>query len=267
MIDLNISTLNMRGTACLAGLLTAGLGLGSMPVVLIQIPVRGQGSPVASVARAAAGPQLQPGSYQGVIGRPPVPGSQAELEDLAILRWNQRTQTPEGILHSWRFLNRNLSVFDAAVGSDLAKTAPTLSKAMTLYLIQVDAVKDQLKDSIARPRPFVTHGEFKPCLPLEKGWSFPSGHATWFATAGLLLADLLPERRERILAVGWQGGYARAYCAVHYPSDVKASQQLALAISRDVITSPEWRHFKQQVADERQRLLVAPPAGLPLLSD
>jgi acid phosphatase (class A) len=255
----------MRGHACLAGLLSAGLGLGSMPVVLVQIPARSQERPKVFAAPAVAGPQLLSARYQGVIGRPPAPGSQAELEDLVILRWNQRTQTPEGILHSWRFLNRNLSVFDAAVGSDLAKTAPTLFKALTLYLIQVDAVKDQLKDSVARPRPFVTHGEFRPCLPIEKSWSFPSGHATWFATAGLLLADLLPERRERILAVGWQGGYARSYCAVHYPSDVKASQQLAMAISRDVITSPEWRSFKQHVSDERQRLLVAPPAGLPLL--
>ena len=54
---------------------------------------------------------------------------------------------------------------------------------------------------------------------------------------------------------------------VHYPSDAEASQRLALAISRDVIKSPEWRSFKPQLADELQRLLVAPPAGLPLLSD
>jgi acid phosphatase (class A) len=81
------------------------------------------------------------------------------------------------------------------------------------------------------------------------------------------LADLLPERRDRILAVGWQGGYARAYCGVHYPSDVEASQRLAQAISRDVIASPQWRAFKQQLVEERQRLLAVPPAGLPLLTD
>jgi membrane-associated phospholipid phosphatase len=97
--------------------------------------------------------------------------------------------------------------------------------------------------------------------------SFPSGHATWFATASLLLADLLPERRERLLPVGLQGGYVRAYCALHYPSDVLASQRLAEAISQEVIASPQWRTFKQQVAEERSRLLVPPPAGVPLLSD
>jgi acid phosphatase (class A) len=212
-------------------------------------------------------PDLQASRYQAVIGKPPAPGSRAEADDLAILRWNQRTRTAEGILHSWRFLNRNLSVFEPAIGSDLAKSAPILSKGLVQLLAQVDGVKDQLKDSISRPRPFVSHGEFKPCLPLEKGWSFPSGHATWFATAGLLLADLLPERRDRILAVGWQGGYARAYCGVHHPSDVEASHRLAQAISRDVIASPQWEVFKLQLVEERQRLLAAPPAGLPLLTD
>jgi acid phosphatase (class A) len=235
--------------------MSAGLELAQGPAALAQNPV------------SAVGPQLEAKRYVEALGKPPAAGSLAEAHDLAILRWNQRTRTAEGILHSWRFLNRNLSPFEPAIGSDLAKTAPMLSKALVQYLAQVDSVKDQLKDSLARPRPFVSHGEFKPCLPLEATSSFPSGHATWFATAGLLLADLLPERRERVMAVGSQGGYARAYCGVHYPSDVEASQRLALAISRDVIKSPEWRSFKQQLADELQRLLVAPPAGLPLLSD
>ena len=170
-------------------------------------------------------------------------------------------------MHSWRFLNRNLSVFDAAVGADLARTSPLLYAGLPAFLARADGLKDQLKDAVARPRPFVNHPDLKPCLPLEGSWSFPSGHATWFATASLLLADLLPERRERLLPVGLQGGYVRAYCALHYPSDVLASQRLAEAISQEVIASPQWRMFKQQVAGERSLLLAVPPAGLPLLSD
>lgn len=83
----------------------------------------------------------------------------------------------------------------------------------------------------------MSHPELQPCLPLETSFSFPSGHATWYASAALLLADLLPERRERLLQLGRQGGYARSACLVHYPSDVLASQRLAEAVSRDVIAS------------------------------
>ncbi len=215
----------------------------------------------------AAGLELNPATYRSVIGNPPAPGSRQALDDLAILRWNQRTRTPEGVRHSWRFLYRNLSVFDAAVGTDLAKTSPTLFKGLPAFLLRVDTLKDQLKDAVARPRPFVSHGDLQPCLPLETSWSFPSGHATWFATAALLLADLVPERRDRLLTVGLQGGYARAYCGVHYPSDVEASQRLAQAISKELIASPQWRTFKEQLAGERSKLLVTPPAGVPLLTD
>lgn len=222
---------------------------------------------LAQVGDPAAGLSLRAERYRAVVGRPPAPGSPAEADDLAVLRWNQRSRYPEAVVHSWRFLYRNVSTFDAAVGSDLSKTAPTLFQGLPGFLKRIDAVKDALKDEIARPRPYVSDPSFKPCLPLETTYSYPSGHATWYAAASLLLADLLPERRERLLEVGLQGGYARSYCVVHYPSDVLASQRLAGAISRDVIASPQWQAFKQQLRPERDKLLVPPPAGLPLLSD
>lgn len=222
---------------------------------------------LAQAADPAAGLTLQAERYRAVVGRPPAPGSPAEADDLAVLRWNQRSRYPEAVVHSWRFLHRNVSTFDAAVGSDLSKTAPTLFQGLPAFLKRIDGVKDALKDEIARPRPYVSDPSFKPCLPLETTYSYPSGHATWYAAASLLLADLLPERRERLLAVGLQGGYARSYCVVHYPSDVLASQRLAGAISRDVIASPQWQAFRQQLRPELGKLLVPPPAGLPLLSD
>lgn len=222
---------------------------------------------LAQAADPAAGLTLKAEQYRAVVGRPPAPGSPAEADDLAVLRWNQRSRYPEAVVHSWRFLDRNLSSFDAAVGSDLGKTAPTLVKGLPFFLKRIDAVKDGLKDAVARPRPYVSHPELQPCVPTETTWSYPSGHATWYGAVSLLLADLLPERRERLLQVGRQGGYARSYCVVHYPSDVLASQRLAEAISRDVIASPQWQAFRQQLRPELDRLLVAPPAGLPLLTD
>ena len=215
----------------------------------------------------AAGLLLRAERYRAVVGQPPVPGSGAEAEDLAILRWNQRSRYPEAVVHSWRFLQRDLSSFDAAVGSDLSRNAPTLFKGLPFFLKRIAAVKDGLKEGIARPRPFVSHPELRPCLPPESTNSYPSGHALWYAAAGLLLADLLPERRDRLQQVGQQGGFARSYCVVHYPSDVLASQRLAEALSRDVIASPQWQAFRRQLRPELAKVLQAPPAGLPLLTD
>ncbi len=222
---------------------------------------------LAQVSDPSAGLELKPERYQTVIGQPPAAGSLAEVEDLAILRWNQRTRYPEQVLHSWRFLSRNLNAFNAAVGSDLTKIAPTMAHGLLLFLKQIEGLKDQLKNAVARPRPFVSHPDLVACLPIEDTWSYPSGHATWYAAASLLLADLLPERRERLLRVGEQGAYARTACGLHYPSDVLAAQRLAERVSQDVIGTPQWRAFKQRIGAERTKLLLPPPAGLLLLTD
>ena len=255
----------MRAPALLASLLIAAAVLQPLPEARAQE----SNSPAANApaANPAAGLALSADRYRAVIGNPPAAGSREEADDLAVLRWNQRSRYPEGVVHSWRFLYRNLSSFDAAVGSDLSTASPTLFKGLPSFLKAIDELKDQLKDAVARPRPYVSHQEFQPCLPLESTWSYPSGHATWYAATAQLLADLLPERQERLLQVGLQGGYARSYCGVHYPSDVLASQRLAAAVAKDVIASPQWQTFKQQLKPELQKLLVAPPAGLPLLTD
>jgi acid phosphatase (class A) len=239
-----------------------------MLLLLIAASVLPASQPVvAQVADPAAGLSLEPQRYRPVIGLPPAAGSRAEADDLAILRWNLRTNTPQAVLHSWSFLDRRLSAFDAAAGVDLGKTAPQLVKGLPAFLKRVDALKDVLKDQIARPRPFVSHPDLKPCVPLESTFSFPSGHATWYSTAALLLADLLPQRRERLLPVGEQGAYARATCALHYPSDVLASQRLAEAISRDVVASPQWRTFKELLKPEIDKINKTSAASLPLLSN
>jgi acid phosphatase (class A) len=85
----------MKCSVCISAVLTGSLVLAQGPAALAQ----------------ASMPELEARRYQLVLSKPPAPGSRAEADDLAILRWNQRTRTPEGILQSWRFLNHNLSAF------------------------------------------------------------------------------------------------------------------------------------------------------------
>lgn len=243
-----------------------GFSVGLKGLLLVAV-VAIAPAPAQALEDPAAGLQLNPQTYRSLLGSPPAPGSPQEAEDLAILRWNQRTRSPQAVQHAWQFLNRYLGVFNSAVGANLAKTAPTLWQGLPAFLREADRVKDALKDHYQRPRPFVTHGDLQPCLPLETSHSFPSGHSTWYATASRLLADLLPQRRERLLSTGLQGGSARVYCQVHYPSDVLAAQRLATALSAEIIASPQWQAFRARLQPELLKLLQQPPAGLPLLSD
>jgi acid phosphatase (class A) len=186
-------------------------------------------------------------------------------EDLAILLWLQGARTPEMVANTWLLLERNLGTFSRALGVDVAKTTPQIHSALKSFLKPVDAVKDSLKDRYQRPRPFVSHTQIQPCLPLEQGYSFPSGHATWYRAASELLADLVPERRERLVTVGSHGGNSRVLCGVHYPRDVQVGQRLGVAAAAQVLASPQWKAFKSDpaVIAEVEAIRKVPASALP----
>lgn len=243
------------------------------PVAVSLVPLAGLGlmllpaPSMASDANPAEGLSLQLAPLARAVGQPPRAGSAALARDLSVLRWMQTSRNPQLVRHAWTYLDRVPTAFEPAIGSDLTKTAPRIKAGVPAFVKVVERVKNQLKESIARPRPFLSHADLKPCLPLERSKSYPSGHATWYTATSLLLADLLPQRRERLLAVGRQGVFARVTCGMHYPSDVEAGQRLAAAGVAQILASDAWKRFKASVQEEVKALMLPPPAGLPLLFD
>lgn len=228
-------------------------------------------SSVALIQPVAANPadgfQLDFSSLANVVGTPPARGSQALKRDLDVLRWQQFSRDSGLVGHAWGYLDREIGRFQPAVGSDLTKTAPMIRSGVPQFVHLVDEVKNKLKNAIGRPRPFLSHRDLTPCLPREYSESYPSGHSTWYVTTSLLLADLLPERRERLLQVGRQGMAARVTCGMHYPSDVEAGQRLAEAAALQIIGSLQWKQFKTSVQPEIKALMQPPSAGLVVVYD
>jgi len=226
------------------------------------------------VAAAQPAAQAQSGGVrlalpplERVTGQPPAPGSSVVRDDLAVLRWLQQNRTPELVADAWLLLDRNLALFSRALGVDLSKTAPATLAGLRPFLLEVDAASSQLKLQARRPRPYLSHPDLVPCLPRESGFSFPSGHSTWYAAAAEFLSALVPERRERLLQVGSHGGASRVMCGLHYPSDVEAGQRLGRAAAAQIQQSPQWQAFiaNPAVQAELQAMKATPPTALPLL--
>ena len=236
----------------------AGLG----PLALPQAPAAVPADP----AVASTGLQLEMASLNKAVGLPPKPHTAAAELDLAILLWLQNHRTPDQIAKSWLLLDRNIVQFDRALGIDMTKSTPAVVRGITSFLKLVDGAKDSIKERVQRPRPFVSHPEIHVCLPPESGWSFPSGHSAFFRSAAVLLADLVPERRERLLAVGLLGGTSRTVCGLHYPSDVEAGQRLGEAAALQILHSPQWQRFKQlpAVQQDIEKIRQVPALRLPL---
>jgi acid phosphatase (class A) len=225
------------------------------------------GAGMASPPSAAEGLSLDPAPLLGATGLPPAPNSEPLRHDLAILRWLQANRTPQLVVGTWMTLGRDPDVFSSALGVDMSKTTPRIEASLRQFLAVVDRAADQIKRQVRRPRPYVTHDDLKPCLPPESGFSFPSGHSSWYTAASLLLADLIPERRARLEEMGRHGAANRVMCGMHYPSDVEAGQGFARAATAQIIASPQWQRFRLDplVQDEVKQVRQARPEALPLL--
>ena len=221
--------------------------------------------PADSAPGIATGLRLDPQALGRVTGTPPALGSREEAGELAILLWLQRHRTPEMVAATWLLLDRNLSTFSSAVGAELGTATPALKAALESFMAPVNAAYREIKRQQARVRPYLAHPELRPCLPPEATGSFPSGHSVWFRATAELLADLLPERRDRLELVGRQGGANRVLCGVHYPSDVEAGQRFGAAAARQIIASPQWRAFREDpsLQQELLRLRATEQEALP----
>ncbi|HEU5124865.1 MAG TPA: phosphatase PAP2 family protein [Verrucomicrobiae bacterium] len=84
----------------------------------------------------------------------------------------------------------------------------------------------------------------------DSSFSYPSGHSTRATIYALLLAEIFPDRKDEILAIGRQTGWHRVQMAMHYPSDIFAGRVLAQAVVRKLKNDPEFEHEFAEVKEE-----------------
>jgi acid phosphatase (class A) len=165
-----------------------------------------------------------------LLAPPPLPDSPEQAADLAEVRAVSRAAGSTDVAEAYS--EKSFTVFNFAeaagpffVESHLPKTAAFFEK------VQADAaaITDAGKDYFKRPRPYTVD----PTLAngkLEKSFSYPSGHSTESMVLALVLADLLPDRHDAIIAHARQIGWHRVEIARHYPTDIYAGRVLAQAI-------------------------------------
>jgi acid phosphatase (class A) len=84
--------------------------------------------------------------------------------------------------------------------------------------------------------------------------SYPSGHSTLAYSVGVVLADLIPEKSQAILARAADYAYSREVCGDHYHSDVDASRALGTAVGVMLLESEA---AKPQLDAAREELRAA----------
>jgi len=84
--------------------------------------------------------------------------------------------------------------------------------------------------------------------------SYPSGHATFGVLCAILLADVVPEKRDELFARGRQYGESRLIVGAHYPSDVAAGQTAGAMAAALLMQNPQ---FERRYFEARTELRTA----------
>jgi acid phosphatase (class A) len=90
-----------------------------------------------------------------------------------------------------------------------------------------------------------------PACPHGVSFSYPSGHATFGALTAILLAQMIPEKHDALLARGWDYGRARVVNGVHFPTDVEAGRIAATVM---VALMMQNAHFRADLAEAKAEL-------------
>src|SRR5580765_1407762 len=192
----------------------------------------------------AQAPYLAPGLPDGIslLAPPPAAGSAEEAADLASVRVVFQGRTPEELFRAKKDYSISLFLFAPAIGTNFQsgkfpKTEALYAKVKASIGNAIDAPKNYWK----RKRPYLLDPQLALVDP-EPSFSYPSGHSARGTVYALLVAELFPEKKEGILAIGRTLGWDRVLIGKHFPTDVQAGRVLGQAIFRELSANAEFQH-------------------------
>lgn len=181
--------------------------------------------------------------YDDVLPPPPSDGSPMALADLAYTLAVQADATPEAIAEAQWIAGFSVFTFSEVLGPTFtAGNYPKTAAFFEKLEATVNVPKNYLKDKFGRIRPWQAHeGEVKRLVPDEKGFSYPSGHATRSWCFALFLGELDPEYQHAFIRQANKIGYSRVLGGMHYVSDIILSRQLAQLLYEQLKQDEEFR--------------------------
>jgi acid phosphatase (class A) len=196
---------------------------------------------------------------------PPVKdGSDVQKNDLAEVERVYHARTPERRAQAeWDDKHESAQLFSATLGPsfDLAKL-PATAKLLAEVETEQSVVANIAKAYFKRNRPWAIDPtlvacDYRPNAPPLT--SYPSGHATLSYSLGYVLAALMPDKAQAILARAQDYAYSRIVCGAHYPSDIEASHVLGTELAMMMLQNPGFQaQFQAARAELRAAGLTGP---------
>ena len=176
---------------------------------------------------------------------PPPPANdsaqmKAELGEILTI---QVTRTPEMATRAVADAEENVWRFSDVIDNPkfTKENLPKFSAFFDRIVETEGAVVDPAKDVWKRPRPHLYSDLVKPIVPLSKSGSYPSGHTTLGTLMGIVLSNMVPEKRPVIMARAWEYGHNRVVGGIHYASDIEAGRIAGTVIAETIMTHDDYK--------------------------
>ena len=211
---------------------------------------------------AAAGSYLAPGQFDllRLLPPPPAEGSAQAAAEMAEVVALEAARTPARAAQALADVAEGApDMFGAVLGPALTPERLPLLTALFGRLGETeDAATAPVKRAYARLRPYQANAALHPAAPPSRSGSYPSGHATRSRMAAIVLAAMLPERRDALFARAVDYAESRVIAGLHFRSDILAGMAAGTAIAAVLFNDPA---FAADFAGVRQELRDA--MGMP----
>jgi acid phosphatase (class A) len=196
-------------------------------------------------------------NYGSVLQSPPSDGSEIGRNDHETVVRLQKERTEAEIDAAQRDdQEEDIFIFRDVVGEQFTAENLPLTRQFSAQLKNDSEVVDPpLKHLFNRPRPYAVDKKLHPVCKLSTEPSYPSGHAMLGYLFGYVLAQMVPEKRDAILARADLYAHHRLICGVHYPQDLEASRIASAVLFGLISTNPEYRKELEAARHEIEQKL------------
>ncbi|MDB5768312.1 MAG: phoN [Collimonas fungivorans] len=167
------------------------------------------------------------------------PQTKAELSEILAL---QAARTPAMVARSQADATEDIWRFADVMGVKFKRDQlPLFAQFFQRVVDSEGAVVDTYKDIWKRSRPFMYSDLVKPVVKLSRSGAYPSGHATAGTLMGIVLSNMVPEKRAEIMARAAEYANNRIIGGVHYRSDIETGRITGTVIAARLQTRDDFK--------------------------
>jgi acid phosphatase (class A) len=177
-----------------------------------------------------------------LLPAPPAPDSSVTKAEIAEIHHAQADATASEKAQAVADSQEDVFLFAKVLGPNFvaAKLAVATEFFASIGKTEGEFV-NPAKKIFGRPRPPLADASITPCEKLKASAAYPSGHATFAYLQAIVLAQMIPEKREAIFARAAEFAHNRTVCGVHYASDLEAGKISAFTIGAMLLRDPAFQ--------------------------